>query len=209
MKKKKRLLIKILLIISVALAGIICFYDKCILPVTIEECKVKSEIKAREAVYAGANQALTSYKDGDLISGIFKKTNENTVEIDSTKINFLALSVCQNAQKLLNSAQYTTISLNLGTMSGIVLFASRGPEIQVTVSGASAVCHDYEVIGENVGINNVHYKIILNVISHVNLLLPGMPVKNTVTTKILLVDCIMSGRVPEYVSGTKIYDLSP
>ena len=209
MKKKRRLLIKILVITSAAFAGIICFYNKCILPISVEECKVKSEIKVREAVYTGANQAINAYKDGDLISGIFLRTNENTVEINSSKINFLAQAVCQNTQKILNSAQNTTISLNLGTMSGIVLLASRGPEIQVIVSGASAVCHDYEVISENVGINNVHYKISLSIISNVILLLPGMPVKNTVTTKILLVDCIISGRVPEFVSGTKIYDLNP
>ena len=100
------------------------------------------------------------------------------------------------------------ISAVLCTMSGIVLLGGKGPEIKIDIAPINTVCYSFDVFTESVGINRIHYKISLNIKTEVNLLIPGKPERERIDSEVILVDCILSGDVPDIIPGVKTYNLN-
>lgn len=94
-------------------------------------------------------------------------------------------------------------------MSGIVFLNNIGPCINISFLPLTTTCYSYEISTAAVGINQVHYKIILNLITDVNLILPGKILREQITARTVIADCIIVGKVPQYVLGSKVYDLIP
>ncbi len=210
MKKKNRRIPKFLLWITAVISAIAVFYFKSVVPIILEESRVRAKLKVRETVISCASEQfgkINDFSNDKNIVKIVENDNGNGLEINAEIVNRLAQSICQNTQNQLNLAKNEAISVNLGTMSGIVLLSSLGPEIKISVAPISTACYKYDVKTENVGINNVHCKVMLKIQTEIVLLIPGKPEKQTVDVDVLLTDCIIAGRVPDIACIDKTYDL--
>ena len=88
------------------------------------------------------------------------------------------------------------------------MLGGKGPEIKIDITPINTVCYSFDVFTESVGINRIHYKISLNIKTEVNLLIPGKPERERIDSEVILVDCVLSGDVPDIIPGVKTYNLN-
>ena len=207
--KKRKLKLKILAWFTIVIAGIIYFYCTCVLPVILTECRTKAQNLVRQHVNACSLELLSEEKAADNFVCTTQNGSVPILSVNSKEINKLALAICNNSQNALISTNNSSISIKLGTMSGIVLLSNIGPDVNINIVPVNTVCYNYDVKTENVGINQVHYRIILKIVSSVSLLIPGKPETAEIVTEVLISDCILTGCVPDVIFGVKTYDLVP
>ena len=208
MKRKRKWKIKLFIASFVVFGLIVLFYNTCVVPIILAECRAKTKIKVREVIFACAYDVISLRENAENLGNLLNTDDKTAVVADTVKINKIAQKICSDSQKQLILANNCKISVNLGTMSGIVLLGGRGPEIKIDATPVNTVCYTYDVLTENAGINRIHYKISLNIKTEVNLLIPGNPERESVESEVLLVDCILSGDVPDIALGLRTYNLN-
>ena len=207
-KKTKKWKIKLFTALFVIIGLVFIFYNSCVIPVILAECRAKTGIRVREVIFSCAYNAVNSYENTEKYGNLLKTDEKDSVVADTVKINEIAQKICLDSQKKLISTNNNEISINLGTMSGIVLLGGKGPEIKIDIAPINTVCYSFDVFTESVGINRIHYKISLNIKTEVNLLIPGKPERELIDSEVILIDCILSGDVPDIIPGVKTYNLN-
>lgn len=89
------------------------------------------------------------------------------------------------------------LSISIGSLSGSVLLAGRGPEISVRMEsvGSSSAWFENEFI--SAGINQTKHQIILNIEVYVSILLPGFTADTKVSNAVTVAETIIVGSVPD------------
>lgn len=89
------------------------------------------------------------------------------------------------------------LSISIGSLSGSVLLAGRGPEISVRMEsvGSSSAWFENEFIAA--GINQTKHQIILNIEVYVSILLPGFTADTQVSNAVTVAETIIVGSVPD------------
>ena len=90
------------------------------------------------------------------------------------------------------------IGIPLGAVMNWGLFANIGPEIPFTLIPMGAVKVDYDSQFLSVGINQINYKIWLNIAMELKIVNPLYQENITLERKIMLADIVFSGKVPEH-----------
>lgn len=89
------------------------------------------------------------------------------------------------------------IGIPLGAATNWSFFANMGPEIPFTLVPMGAVKVDYDSEFLSVGINQINYKIWLNISMELKIVNPLYQENVTLERKIMLADIVFSGKVPE------------
>ena len=89
------------------------------------------------------------------------------------------------------------LSISVGSLSGSVLLAGRGPEISVRMEsvGSSSAWFENEFI--SAGINQTKHQIVLNIEVYVSILLPGFTADTQVSNAVTVAETIIVGSVPD------------
>ena len=89
------------------------------------------------------------------------------------------------------------LSISIGSLSGSVLLAGRGPEISVRMEsvGSSSAWFENEFI--SAGINQTKHQIVLNIEVYVSILLPGFTADTQVSNAVTVAETIIVGAVPD------------
>ncbi|HBF64872.1 MAG TPA: hypothetical protein DDW34_02835 [Clostridium sp.] len=90
----------------------------------------------------------------------------------------------------------------LGAALDSAFFANHGPKIPFTLMPVGAVTSDYETSFTSAGINQINYKIWVNLSFELQIANPLFKEKIVFSKKIMLIDTIISGKVPDYFFGT-------
>ena len=90
------------------------------------------------------------------------------------------------------------IGIPLGAVMNWGFFANIGPEIPFTLIPMGAVKVDYDSQFLSVGINQINYKIWLNIAMELKIVNPLYQENITLERKIMLADIVFSGKVPEH-----------
>ena len=97
----------------------------------------------------------------------------------------------------LTEAEDETISVPVGSLSGLTFLSGLGWEIPVRLLGVSNVDSGFESRLTSIGINQSLHTIELTVRAELILLLPGGPCSTSVSTGIPLSEAVLMGEVPE------------
>lgn len=89
------------------------------------------------------------------------------------------------------------LSISIGSLSGSVFLAGRGPQISVRMEsvGSSSAWFENEFI--SAGINQTKHQIVLNVEVYVSILLPGFTVDTEISNAVTVAETIIVGSVPD------------
>lgn len=89
------------------------------------------------------------------------------------------------------------LSISVGSLSGSVLLAGRGPEISVRMEsvGSSSAWFENEFV--SAGINQTKHEIILNIEVYVSILLPGFTADTQISNAVTVAETIIVGSVPD------------
>ena len=120
----------------------------------------------------------------------------STYSTNTQQINLF----CTNLNKKINTALQNLpneeILIPLGAVSKTNFFANWGPKIPFTLMSGGKITSDYETSFITAGINQVNYKIWINLSIDIQIVNPLYHEKITLTKKIMLVDTIIGGKVP-------------
>jgi hypothetical protein len=118
-------------------------------------------------------------------------------------INELCSETAQKLSDDLNNPEINRIKLPLGTLTGINFFSGFGPSIPFKLSASGSATADYETALDSAGIGQVNFRVWLVADCEVGITNPLIPRKFKITRKLMLVNTVFSGEVPNAFYGEK------
>ncbi len=204
MHKKRRyrkkvpfiLLLPVFLVLVCVIAMI--QFDRKILPQALAISHLQAKSKANSVIDNSINETLENMeiKSSDFFIGN-ETGNIDSFSADTILINRFCTNVSQNIGKNLEALSDEMIEIPLGAVSGVYMFANLGPKISFTLMPMGESVVDYETSFTAVGINQTNFKIWINVNMGVQIVNPLIEEKVTLSRKLMLVDTVINGQVPE------------
>lgn len=209
MKKKKRKKKSGLLTLSIIF---ICAFFLTILVLNHLEKKI---VPSLQEISHNRSTALANTIINDCIQDMMTEQSLSSedflVETDSENPTYttntqLINLFCANLNKKINTAMqalpYEKIMIPLGAASNSNFFANWGPQIPFILMPGGEITSDYETSFVTAGINQTNYKIWINLSLEIQIVNPLYTEKIMLTKKIMLVDTIIGGKVPDlFFSG--------
>lgn len=135
---------------------------------------------------------------GDLVQ--LQYDESGTLSAVTTRMeigNHLRGDLVSHLMKALNALREETVSVPVGSLTGLTLLSGRGFEIPVQVIGVSNVESSFDSSLTPAGINQTLHRIDLVVKTDLILLLPGGPVTHSFTSRVTVAETVLLGQVPE------------
>lgn len=149
-----------------------------------------------EAVLDVLSQNSISYND--IIELSYSQSGEIiSMQANSFEINLFKAMITTNISNRLRTVNYETISIPLGTLTGVRLFNGRGPNVRFKIQSASFVQSQLVSEVETAGINQVKHKINLRVSIEVTAVIPGHATTVLIETDVAVAEFIIAGQVPQ------------
>ena len=213
MKKNKALRV---IIVSFSIFLFLVFY---IINTALEPTLLAiSEVRLRSLTTKALNEAVIENFDSirykDFIS--VSKDNDGNItmiQTNSVYMNKLASYTALSAQSKIASLGEQGIGLHLGTITGIQLFSSIGPVVNIKMIPMGSVTADFQSKFESAGINQTRHQILISMKATVRVVALNNSEVITITSTIPITETIIVGNVPEYYGSLygsgQTLDLTP
>ena len=124
------------------------------------------------------------------------------LQANSTVIGKIAKDTAKIVEDKINSVQSLSVSVPIGTLTGITFLIGDGPNVDFTLEPIGSVaCKVYSQF-ESAGINQTLHKIYLEITSKVDVVLPRRSSTVTLNTPVLLAESVLVGKIPDtYLNG--------
>lgn len=142
---------------------------------------------------------------GDFFSkNVDKETNKATIDVDTILINNVCSKISENLSDRLRDIKNTKIELPVGIFSGISAFSGIGPYFKVYLSSIGDAVVDYETTFQSVGINQINFQVYLKIDASVNIINPMYKKDINISRKLMLINTVFDGEVPNTYLNTSI-----
>lgn len=162
-----------------------------------------------EAVDEAIDSGNITYSD--LIS--FEKDNEGRITAiysNMAAFNRLQSNILDIILARIDQVSARELSIPVGSLSGSVLLAGRGPRISVRMESVGSSSANFENEFTSAGINQTKHQIVLNIDVAVSILLPGFSTATTVSNSVTVAETVIVGSVPDtytyFNSTSKVSD---
>ncbi len=213
MKNKKRknpikkLFIFIFIIIIISFIFIFIRYKNTVLPTVLEIGEKYAVDTINEKINTSVEKVVSEL---NLTSkDFFEKTFDDNEKInyfsaDTMLINKVCSKTAAEISKEIKASESDKITLPIGIFSGIELLSNIGPKFTVSILQTGNTITDYETSFESQGINQINFKIWLVAKTDINIVNPFYSKKVSVSRKIMLVNTVFNGTVPQtYLNMSK------
>ncbi len=178
---------------------IILLTDAKLRPAIYDLAALEAETISSETVNRAVENIIT--KNALSYSEIVEinSSDNNTITgitTDIVKMNLLKSQLSKAIDDEFNKINKTSVTVSLGTASGIYLLSGIGPYVDVDIGFASSTHTDFENIFSSAGINQTQHNVMLNVKTTVLLTLPGKRITKTVETSFCVAQTVIVGTVP-------------
>lgn len=149
-----------------------------------------------EAVDEAIESGNISYSD--LIT--FEKDNEGQITAiysNMAAFNRLQSKILDIVLTRIDQVPTRDLSIPIGSLSGSVLLAGRGPSISVRMESVGSSSANFENEFTSAGINQTKHQIVLNIDVAVSILLPGFSTATTVSNAVTVAETVIVGSVPD------------
>lgn len=143
-------------------------------------------------------ERLISFQKDD--SGRITAISSNMAEF-----NRLQCLIDSEILEKLSEVSTSTISIPVGTLSGVALLSGRGPSLDVRMQSVGSSVSRFENEFTSAGINQTKHRVVLYVDVGMSVLLPGFRTATQVSGAYVVAETVIVGSVPEsytYFSGT-------
>ncbi|WP_325200073.1 sporulation protein YunB [Oscillibacter sp.] len=157
-----------------------------------------------EAVDEAIDSGNITYSD--LIT--FEKDNEGRITAiysNMAAFNRLQSNILDIILARIDQVSARDLSIPVGSLTGSVLLAGRGPRISVRMESVGSSSANFENEFTSAGINQTKHQIVLNIDVAVSILLPGFSAATTVSNAVTVAETVIVGSVPDtytYFSST-------
>ena len=206
MRKGKKFCLLIAVIIAVSLY-LVSYIESYFEPIIRTMAVSRSEVILSQEIANEINETMSEegITYSDIISFVTDKDGRinamttNIVTANKLK-SFLALSILTR----ITNVDGTELNIPLGNLTGISILAGRGPELKVKVIPIGSVQTELSSQFVSAGINQTQHRIIMEVTSNVDIILPSETVSTTVSVNVVIAETIIVGSVPESYAEIKV-----
>ena len=165
--------------------------------------------RANNIASAIASNAVDSYLGNnnihysDLSTFIYDNNqNISAVNINIETANMLESKISDIIVSELEKTQRAKIEIPIGTILGGNFMSGRGPKIRVYMSLTGRCNSNVTSEFSDAGINQTRHRVILNIITHIHIIMNGRDTSTKVENNIIIAETILLGNVPlAYSSG--------
>lgn len=188
----------LLLLTGVAvLIGAFLFINAGLRPVLVGLASARVQSVAAKAMNDAVLDVLAdAEKTEGLVHVHENETHVYLLEADSARLNILAADCANAAQERIGALGDQGVSIPIGTVSGIPLFAGSGPRILLRFTPAGAVSSSFESEFRSAGINQTLHRINLKLNATVRVILPGESHTLEVGIEAPIAENVIVGGVP-------------
>lgn len=199
-KRKKRhpIIYSFLFFSGLFLCVLLCttVFDSRFAEITKEISHIESKITANRIIDTALSQTMeelqVSAEDFYIQDTISQKAvTANTMAIN-TFCTTLSSYITQNMKNLKNE----TIDIPFGNFFDVDILANTGPDISFSMQPKGVATVDYETAMTTGGINQIHFQIWLDIALEIQIVNPLYHESIPMQRKIMLVDTIFSGDIP-------------
>jgi len=196
--KKHRRLPLILLGVTLLLAsGSLLFVGGSLRPalLAIAEARMRTEVARimNDAVFAGMNSE-EAYVDWVTVHEGVDKVY--LIETNTRELNLLAARTAERIHARIAVLGEQGITVPAGTVSGVDLFAGKGPDISVSFQPVGSIATSFRSDFTDAGINQTLHRVFLHLTAEVEILLPGVSHTVIVETEVPIAENVIIGEVP-------------
>ena len=208
-KKRKRL--------TIVIISIVFFFAVCILYLRLAVApvlKTVSEDQIRALAVTAVNEAVSevmeqspSYTDMVII-GYDNENCINSIRINSTAVNSIVQKSTIESQNRITELGSHGIDVPVGSLSGIMLFSCKGPDLNLRVvpvgSVTAKLCSEFK----EAGINQTNHRIYLRIGAKISAILPGANNVINTETDVVILESVIIGKIPDtYLNSTSTEDM--
>lgn len=159
------------------------------------EAKSVAESKVNGAVEKILMKSSVDYSDIVTVnySADYKITGITT---DIVKMNLFKSEIAKAVDKAFENSEFTTVSVPLGSATGITMFSGTGPYVKVKIGMIGATKTDFENVFEAAGVNQTQHSVMLNLDTTVILTVSGKRITYNVQTSFCVAQTVIVGSVP-------------
>lgn len=198
-----------LLLLLLCLAGLSYLYLAQMQPLIgrIAVSRVSNQVS--RVMSAAVNDAVSRGEvEYDRLISFRTDSSGRVSALSSNMAEFNRLQTLIDASILqrLDEISTSTLSIPLGTLSGVALLSGRGPSVEIRMQSVGSSVSRFENEFASAGINQTKHRVVLNVEVFVSILLPGFRTATEVSGTYVVAETVIVGSVPEnytYFHGTE------
>ncbi len=129
----------------------------------------------------------------------------SAISSNMAEFNRLQTLIDSSILQKLSEVSTSTLSVPVGTLSGVTLLSGRGPAVDVKMQSVGSSVSRFENEFTSAGINQTKHRVVLNIDVRVSVLLPGFRTATEVNGSYVVAETVIVGSVPEsytYFQGT-------
>ena len=118
------------------------------------------------------------------------------VNINLETANRLETKVSDKIARELAAAEKTKFSIPIGSVIGGNFLSGRGPKLNFYMSLAGRCNSNVTSEFSQAGINQTRHRVIMNITTHVNVIMSGNNTSTTVENSVIIAETVLLGSVP-------------
>lgn len=195
-RKNRLLLLLVLLVFAVCISAIIL---KWRIEPNLEEI---GKMRANVMVSQIMNKALNNqfYEETEMDQLLVRKTDENgrleVLEANTQAMNLLVTEISKELQIEFANRKEDLYEISLGSLLGNRLLSGAGPKVTLKIIPTSVIGTDFKTEFESQGINQTKYKVYIEMICQVKVLVPFATETFKTKTTVLVAEAVILGEVP-------------
>ena len=196
MKIKRFGVITLTVLIMISFISVVYTAERYIMPIAAEICLSDAKDSANMIINKAVENVITGKISVDDILEYSKKNEIVMINAKISTVNRLCGDISEEITNMLNENNNDVISVPAGAALRIKALSNTGPKIGFRLMPSGDAEVDYETEFVSAGINHINYKIWLTVQMTVSLVNPIYDEQMCMTRKIMLVDMIIEGEIP-------------
>lgn len=194
-KRKNAFALILIVIIAVTTASITI---RAITPIIDNLCVDEAKNIATKISNQEASKVMNKYTYEDLITIIRDDSgNIKMLQINTKTVNELISDIPVNILAEYKKSENSNIYIRMGSILGIRIFSSLGPQIKIKISNVGNVETNLKSEFKSEGINQTLHRIYLDVSCQVTMLTPYNTIKEKIINQVLIAESVIVGEVPE------------
>ncbi len=173
------------------------YFNKNLRPVLAGLSDARVQSVAAKAMNDAILDIAADSDYNELINIYATETRVYLLQANSPRLNAMAASCADAAQERIAELGEQGVSVPIGTISGIPLFAGMGPKLRLKFTPAGAVRSSFESEFRSAGINQTLHRINLKLTATVRVILPGESHTLQVEAWAAIAENIIVGDVPD------------
>lgn len=196
-KLKKAIPLIVIILLFPAIFSVFAKFDKQLTDTAIKISHTESKLAANKMIDQAVTKTIAALglESSDLF--VSRQSAPEAISANTLLINEFCALVSEDIVDNLSAISEVSIPVPLGQLSGVDILANLGPSIPFSLRPVGTVNVDYETSFTAVGINQINFKIWINVDIGVDVVYPLHQEPVALSRKIMLVDTVISGTVPE------------